>query len=273
MKYGYWFNNDDAVTNYGGDFNKRTHIDFFTGVVSNAPDYAVWWDIVKHDAKASYSYYAENFLGADHDFKAGVQYTHGYLHGYGGYSGGGRYYDYNGQPYLLYERQQWQYGGEIDSVGVFVDDSIKIGERLTVNLGFRYDYQNANYPAFPKMSGWTVLSEKAPGLDNLITWKTILPRIGFAYSLTSDKKTVLRAHYGRYYDSLLAAQFDWPGPGATDLSKFYWDGSKFVLYDLVPGSMGYTIDPNLKNPYADQFSIGVERELLSDHLRGRSVCL
>lgn len=268
LKYGYWFNNDDAVANYGGDFNKRCHIDFYTGVVSNAPDYSVWWDIIKHDAKASYSHFADDFLGASHDLKVGVQYTHSYLHGYGGYSGGGRYYDYDNQPYLLYERQQWQYGGEIDSLGVFADDSIQIGSRLTLNLGIRADYQNANYPAFPKMSGWTVLNEKAPGIDNLITWKTFLPRFGFAYSLTSDKKTVLRASFGRYYDSLLAAQFDWPGPGATDLYKYSWNGAQWELYDLVPGSMGYTIDPNLKNPYSDQFSIGIERELLANFSLG-----
>jgi len=264
IKYSGWWSRDDALTPFGGDFNKKLHYDLVTGAFSNAPDYSTFWDIRKQEAQVKFSYFAEDFLKADHDFKAGVQYINGYNHGWGGYSGGSLYLDYGGQPYLLYQRQQWQYGGLTNSIGAFVDDSVKIGSRLTVNLGLRYDYQRADYPSFSRMSGWTWLSEKAPGIDNLINWKVFSPRIGFAYSLTADRKTLLKAHYGRYYDSLLIAQFDMPGPGVTDFYASFWDGAKWVLYNFAPGTLGYIMDPKLKNPYADQFFIGLERELFRD---------
>lgn len=32
----------------------------------------------------------------------------------------------------------------------------------------------------------------------------------------------------------------------------------------IPGAMGYRVDKNLKNPYSDQFSVGLERQLSAD---------
>jgi hypothetical protein len=31
------------------------------------------------------------------------------------------------------------------------------------------------------------------------------------------------------------------------------------LWSIIPGEMGYSVDPGLKNPWADQFSVGLER--------------
>jgi hypothetical protein len=83
-----------------------------------------------------------------------------------------------------------------------------------------------------------------------------------AFQLTSDKKTLLRASIGRYYDAQLMSNWNWPGPNVTDWSMFSWNGSSWDLVDFVPGAMNYTVDPHLKNPYADQYSVGLDRELL-----------
>ncbi|MCK4308052.1 TonB-dependent receptor [candidate division WOR-3 bacterium] len=265
LKYGgWWCDEDDGVPTQGGDLNKRLHYDLLTGVASGAPWYAVFWDIARHQASVSFTHFAEDFLAGDHEIKLGVQYNRGWNHGKGGYCGGGFYYDYGGEPYLLYEQQQWQYGGLINAIGAFVDDTWKIGDRLTLNLGLRADYQNADYPEFHRMINWDELDELAPGIDNIITWKSISPRIGLAFQLTPDGKTLLKAHYGRYYDALLAAQFNWPGPGTTDWFAYFWTGTGWELFDMLTGEMGYNIDPDLKNPYADQFSIGLEREIFPD---------
>jgi len=265
LRYGgWWCNEDDGVPTQGGDLNKRAHYDLLTGVVSVAPTYAVFWDIGRHQASASFTHFAEDFLAGDHEFKVGIQYNRGWNHGRGGYAGGGIYLDYGSYPYLLYEQQQWQYGGKINAFGAFVDDNWKIGDRLTLNLGLRADFQKADYPAFPRMNNWDELSELAPGIDDLITWNTVSPRIGFVYQITPDGKTVFKAHYGRYNDALLAAQFNWPGPGATDWFAYFWTGSEWFLFDYMPGEQGYNIDPNLRNPHADVFSVGIDRELMAD---------
>ena len=103
-------------------------------------------------------------------------------------------------------------------------DDWKIGRRLTLNFGFRYDanlpgverYDRLNYgfntstvnPANARIDrsrlingltqitgglGFAAEGQAAVESD----WNNVQPRIGFAYSLT--QKTVLRGGYGRYY--------------------------------------------------------------------------
>jgi hypothetical protein len=45
---------------------------------------------------------------------------------------------------------------------------------------------------------------------------------------------------------------------------YYYDGdiANNVLGDIIPGDMGWNLDPELRNPYADVFSLGLERELM-----------
>jgi hypothetical protein len=265
VKYSGWWSPDHYdVPVAGADLNKRPHVDDATGVLSNAPGWSGKWDINTHQVNAGFSYFAEDFLGADHDFKIGAQYNRGSLDAMGGYPGGGYYIDYYGEPYLLYEQQQYAYGGLVDRVGTFLDDSISIGERLTVNLGLRYDRQKATYPALPLLDGWEKTGESAPRIDDLITWNVFSPRIGIAFQLTPDGKTLLKASFGRYYDALHIANFAWPGPGYTDFYVYEWWDGAWDLIEFAPGEQGYIIDPNLKNPYSQQLFVALERELMTD---------
>jgi len=271
IKYSGWWSPDDyTVPVAGADLDKRPHIDDATGVLSNAPAWAGKWDINTHQVNAGFSHFAENFLQADHDFKVGVQYNRGSLEAMGGYPGGGYYVDYYGEPYYLYVQQQYSYGGIVDKLGVFLDDSISIGDRLTVNVGLRFDSQKATYPALPLLDGWKKTDEKAPRIDDLITWNVFSPRIGLAFQLTPDGKTLFKAGYGRYYDSMHISNFAWPGPGYTDWYMYWWDPDieDWELIDFAPGEIGYIMDPNIKNPYAEQLFLGLDRELFTDFSAG-----
>lgn len=265
FKYAGWWSPDHYdVPVAGADLNKRAHFDDATGVLSVAPDWSGIWDITTHQVNAGFSYFAEEFLGSEHDFKIGAQYNRGKLEAMGGYPGGGWYLDYDGYNYYLYEQQQYMYGGIVDRIGTFLDDSISIGDRLTLNLGFRFDHQKATYPAFPLLDGWEKTDELAPGIDDLITWNVFSPRIGIAFQLTPDRKTLFKANYGRYYDALHISNFAWPGPGYTDWYMYEWWDGEWDLVDFAPGETGYIMDPNIKNPFSEQLSVGLERELMAD---------
>ncbi len=269
IKYAGWWSPDHYdVPVAGADLNKRPHFDDATGVLSEAPWWSGKWDITTHQVKAGFSYFAEDFLGSAHDFKIGVQYNRGKLEAMGGYPGGGIYYDYYGDNYLLYVQQQYMYGGIVNRLGFFLDDSISIGNRLTVNVGLRLDNQQATYPAFPLLDGWEKTDTNAPGIDDLITWNVFSPRIGLAFQLTSDGKTLLKASYGRYYDAMHISNFAWPGPGYTDWYGYEWIAGAWELFDLAPGEIGYIMDPDIKNPYSEQLFIGLERELIPDFSMG-----
>lgn len=264
LKYSGYYSPNDYMPAFGGDITKPIHYDLATGVTSGG----LWWPweyiVSLHKLNATVSYFAEDFLAGDHDFKFGVQLSRGTSEAWGGYGGGKAYFDYYGEPYLLYEQNIWRYGGIVHSIGTFLDDSWKVGERLTVNLGLRLDHHNAFIPAFPIMDGWVETSEKGPKIEDLIVWTTFSPRIGIAYQLTPDQKTLLKASYGRYFNYPYIANWEWPGPNVPDYVGYYWDGTEWVHWYTVPGEMGYRVNEDLRNPYADQFSVGLERELFPD---------
>ncbi len=91
--------------------------------------------------------------------------------------------------------------------GVFVQDDWRVTQRLTLNLGLRYDIltwpsevlnRQAN---FDLATGVIVLPGQDGYPSNLVgnNWHNFAPRLGFAYQLTGDGKTVLRGGYGIFY--------------------------------------------------------------------------
>jgi len=271
LKYGGWRSTDDWLPIHSS-LATPSHYDGLTGVNSQG----AWWPwmyaVSRHQASASLSYFAEDFLGGSHDFKMGVQYNRGTADSHGGYTGGRFYYDYAGYPYYMYEQDVFSYGGVVNSFVAFADDSWKIGNRLTVNLGLRVDHSIGSIQSFPVYEGWEKTGDTTPEVPDVVKWTTVSPRVGLAFQLTSDKKTLLKASYGRYYDALLMSNWNWPGPNVTDWTMYAWDWdlNDWVFVDSIPGAMNYTVDPDLKNPYADQFSIGLERELIPNLSVGAS---
>jgi len=182
------------------------------------------------------------------------------------------YYDWYGDPWYMYQQEVYYVGGVVDSFAAFVDDSWSIGDRLTLNLGFRFDYSNGFVPELPVMDYFTPTSEKTPAVEDMVVWKTFSPRIGLVFQLTSDQKTLLKASYGRYYDALLMSNWSSPGPNVKDYNVYYFDYdiNEWAYWYSYTSGTAFIMDPDLKNPYADQFSIGLERELLPDFAVGIS---
>jgi hypothetical protein len=117
------------------------------------------------------------------------------------------------------------------------------------------------------MDGWAGPSgEKYPAVKDMINWNSFSPRIGLVYQITSDQKTLLKATYGRYYDKNLMDNWSYPGPNMTDWVAYYYDWGleEYVYWYTLTAESTYVLDPDLKNPYADIFSVGIERELLPD---------
>jgi hypothetical protein len=98
---------------------------------------------------------------------------------------------------------------------LYADDTFRVTNKLTVNLGLRYELQGQWSERFDRLSFWnpsltnaTVsgcpggclgdASYVAPGSTNVpIDKKAFSPRLGFAYAL--DPKTVIRGGYGIFY--------------------------------------------------------------------------
>jgi hypothetical protein len=267
IKYGGFYTNLEYKP-FSGDMTTPGHEDWGTGYYSvNAMGYYKW-KTNRTQANANISHYAQDFLKGSHEFKAGVQYSHGYSDFIYGYIGGVKYYDWMNEPLYAYFRNPSHYGGTVDQVGVFVDDTWKVSNRLTANLGLRFDYNHGSIPDFKELDGlYKPTGKTIPGIPDAVDWKQISPRIGINYQLTSDKKTVFRASYGRYNKGLVIGDIEAATPAQAPLYVYGYN-PETQAYDSFIYSWNpledLGLNKNLKPPHTHQFSVALERELVPD---------
>ena len=251
----------------GGPRRATRYNDFDTGQVSGGILY--WYDneIWRTSVSGKLSHFAADFLGGGHDFKFGVQYYRGgaevselgynaYIYTYAGADGPAGY---------GWTRSPFHFGTEMGSIGFYADDSFRLGSRLTIDAGLRYDRSRAFYPPYPILDAdGSETGRFSRGNDRLFTWNTLSPRLGFNWKLTSDGKTSLRAHYGRYHRGITSWEFGEVIPTLTPVTWGTWD---FNANGFVPGSLEVEdsalreVDPAFRGSFTDQFLLGLEREL------------
>jgi hypothetical protein len=91
--------------------------------------------------------------------------------------------------------------------GIFGQDDWRFNHRLTLNLGLRWDFLPHPYEAHNQQSAFdvatgTVLLAGKNGVSKSIInqdYHNFGPRIGFAYDLLGNGKTVVRGGYGLFY--------------------------------------------------------------------------
>ena len=217
--------------------------------------YAYYADRGRHQAHVSVSHYAEAF--GHHDLKFGVEVERSRTRDRNTYLPNGvYYYDYGGAPYLAYN-YSYDFEGRNRRESVFVQDSWKVNDRLTLNPGLRLDH----------------VGGKHPDGDSVYTNTNIAPRFGFAFDVTGDSKTVVKGSYSQYYEGIFNDIYKRATPGLGDFITYDASGcppfpgicglAGLVETDRAPAGV-YGIDPDLKHPRVDETSLGLERALSND---------
>ena len=166
-----------------------------------------------------------------------------------------------------------------ESYNFFVSDSFRIMPRLTINAGLRYEYNSPPVDAFDRANIYNSDTQSlVPVGTNGVSRSgfeadrnNFAPRVGFAWTLDEDGKTVLRAGYGIYFDQSALA----PGE-ALYFNAPYFD---FNLYFPLPGlpltisnpfpnnfpfllpDSALAIQRDFRTPYMQHWNFNVQREL------------
>ena len=157
--------------------------------------------------------------------------------------------------------------------GLFVQDEWRVRHDFTINAGLRYDAQFLPDPIETDTNNFS-------------------PRLGIVWA-PGDRKTVVRASYGLYYDRI---------PLRATSNALQRDGLKYIVAQVSPGQPGAPvfpnvmtvqptsltirpnitrIDPNIESSYSQQANLQIERELPGNtivsvgylHLRARHLIL
>src|SRR5262249_26015699 len=139
-----------------------------SGGVSYPYDYTT----SRHQVNGKATYYADQFLKSQHEFKFGVQFSRGFADTISGLGPNGSYTVYFPNPYgpypCLYDYYQvpFHYGSTSQELGTFVDDTVTLNSRFTLNLGVRFDRNAASIPDFDQLAVGT------PSITKIANFKT-----------------------------------------------------------------------------------------------------
>lgn len=182
------------------------------------------------------------------------------------------------------------FGKRRTDIGIYAQDAWRITNKLTLNLGVRWDI----FPQYP----WAIVKNRAayfvPSLGAVynvntpqIPWRSgaqpryndFGPRVGFAYSATPT--TIVRGAYGLFYSpdmgtdtgnenapyvgSVTFANTTTNFTGAHKVSDGFTPPAGTGNYPTI-GAALFALDPHLKTPSASQYNFGVEQSVPSQIL-------
>jgi hypothetical protein len=171
-----------------------------------------------------------------------------------------------------------------NSHATYVQDTFRCRPDFTLNLGLRWDYfgvideRDHLLSNFDPVQG--LVQVGSPGLPRLYDrdLNNFSPRLGFAWNVHGNSKTVVRAGWGLFYDAFsqdfFAGQLPFntfnPGPAFNPVGPspiLFSFSTVNTIQNNVPiftdflDSDVFAVDPNLRTPYVQNYNLNIQREL------------
>jgi hypothetical protein len=155
----------------------------------------------------------------------------------------------------------------VTELSLWIQDAWRVSSRFTLTAGLRWEFSPAPVPdgatkfydyAAGEVFPFSYISTLCcPRITSLwpTSYRDFAPRLGFAWRLTGDGKTVLRAGGGLYYDSSMSIAADSINGGPLSVESYTGYAGLYAF------ELSYAFLPNLRLPAAAQWNVSLERGL------------
>jgi len=241
-------------------------------VRTGGPQYTWDWDHSQDTGEIKLTQHADNFIKGDHEFRFGIQYFQGggdvvnddlkYYYWYDYYA---QWYGPGYEYYYRYVATPFHYGAESETWSAFVADGWRISSDVTLELGVRYDTHKGWVPDYPRLDGdGNPTGEIIPGED-YVDWSNVDPRLGIAWNIGGDGKSVLRASAGLFHAGVVSGDWSYPPPGvpAAWYEKELHSGEWVWWTDVTVAGDADSIFlvPGTENAETWEYTLGFEHQL------------
>ena len=235
--------------------NGAPHQSDATGLFFNGATFVGYVDRPRDQFQAALNNYRD-ILGGSHNFKVGVDVQRFESGAQFGFPGNRYFYDVDFDPVTREYEPLIRYDfdepvpstSEGEILALYARDKFKVGERLFLELGARYEAQEGSSDVG----------------DTTVETSTIAPRLSGSYDIFANGKTVVPFTYGRFYQYILQDLSDNFAqiPQQGNYSVYEWDGNEYVFAGRVDAEANdFRPNVDLDPSYLDEFTFGVQQQL------------
>jgi hypothetical protein len=129
----------------------------------------------------------------------------------------------------------------------YVADHISVAPSLSLDVGAYADFSRGSLPAQSSPGARTFAAQ-----SDLISWNSVSPRAGFAWTMPHSHGLVLRGAYSRWYAPLAGRYLDFGNPNSLSGNVYREQGNLLLRF----GGAYSSISAALRRPYSDEFKVG-----------------
>lgn len=181
-----------------------------------------------------------------HEIKAGIEHEWSRLKDRRGIPSNRIYLDVDGAPDLVQLWDGASYRGNNTQTGVYLQDTWTLAAPITINGGARFNVYRAS-----------------PPYQVDYATESFAPRIGIAWDIGGEHRTVLRVNVGRSHDPMVTSYYDFLDPlshAPNTLAREVAPG-KFEEVSRILSVAEFEIDPEIRQSYVQESLISLERAL------------